>query len=66
MRRVTPEIEAMVVRLQRLPLSEARRELSRTLTVPRTSAGFDPALLQRNALLVTALREAKILIWGDK
>lgn len=63
---MTPEIEAMVLRLERLPVSEARRELTQLLTVPRESTGFDPARLHRNALLVTALRERKLGIWGDR
>lgn len=62
---MSPEIEAMVIRLERLPLSEARRELSQLLTVPRGPEGFDKTQLHRNALLVTAVREAKIPIWGD-
>lgn len=63
---MTPDIEAIVIRLQRLPLSEARRELAQLLTIPRLPDGsFPPAPLHRNALLVSALRDAQVPIWGD-
>jgi len=60
-----PALEVEVARIARLPVDEAREELSRVLARATNGAGqVDSSALDWNARLVTALRLRGKKIWG--